>query len=186
MKKNLKILLAGIMLISACKKDKDLKPVPPPNTNPPELITGIRLVLKDSANPSQISYALFADPDGPGGNNPSTIDSVLLLKNKTYLVNLQILDHTKNPVDTLTDEIWNERNEHQFFFHFNNLNVGFFYQDFDSNNLPVGLSTKWKTGNTGGIGSVRVVLKHQTNGTKNGTEPPGETDADVTFPASIK
>jgi hypothetical protein len=182
----LNVFRAFLLFLAACKKDKDLKPVPPPNTNPPELITGIRLVLKDSANQSQMTYALFADPDGPGGNNPTTIDSVLLQKNKTYLVTVQIIDHTKNPVDTLTDEIWNERNEHQFFYHFNNLNVIFSYMDFDSNNLPVGISTKWKTTGSVGIGSVRVVLKHQTNGTKNGTEPPGETDADVTFPASIK
>ncbi|MCX8081029.1 MAG: hypothetical protein N3F09_07325 [Bacteroidia bacterium] len=186
MKKMTLIVSVILIWMWSCKKDKHLKPVPPPNNNLPELITGIRLVFKDSVNPTSISYALFADPDGPGGNNPTVKDSVLLLKNKTYLVSVQLMDHTKNPVDTLTDQIWNERNEHQFFYHFQGVSIQFYYMDKDDNHLPVGISTKWKTGNSSGIGSVRVILKHQAGGIKNGTEPPGETDVDVTFPMAIK
>lgn len=172
-----------LVLVAACKKDKDLQPLPPPITNSPELITSLKLIFTDSANTSNVLSAYFNDPDGPGGNSPVQFDTIKLQPNKTYLTTILLFDQTKNPVDTVSKEIWNERDDHMFFFQHSGINIQTIYSDFDSKNLPVGLSTKWRTGSTAN-GTTKVTLKHQV-GTKNGSISPGETDVEVLFQTKI-
>lgn len=177
-------ILACLLFAVSCKKDKDLQPVPPLITNPPELITSMKLLFVDSANTSNTASAYFNDPDGPGGNAPIQFDTIRLNPNKTYLVTLLLFDQTKNPVDTISKEVWKERDEHQFFFHHTGVSISTIYTDLDSKSIPVGLNTKWRTGSITN-GTSRIVLKHQTDGTKNGTEGPGETDVEVNFQSYI-
>jgi len=185
MKQKLKLgIIACLLLVISCKKDKDLKPLPPPINNPPELITSMKLLFVDSANASNTVSAYFNDPDGPGGNSPVQFDTIRLNPNKTYLVTLLLFDQTKNPVDTISKEIWKERDEHLFFFKHTGVGISTIYTDIDTKNLPVGLSTKWRTGAVSN-GTSRIVLKHQTDGTKNGTEAPGETDVEVNFQSYV-
>lgn len=179
-------IIAVVLLIFiavSCKKDKDLQPLPPPVTNSPELITSMKLIFKDSANVSNITSAYFNDPDGPGGNAPVQFDTIKLQSNKTYLVDLILLDQTKNPVDTVSKEIWNERDDHMFFFQHSGTNIQTLYLDADSKSLPVGLSTKWRSGSSGN-GTSKITLKHQA-GTKDGSMTPGETDVEVLFQTKI-
>lgn len=183
--KTTQILTVTILLLLAmsCKKDKDLQPLPPPVTNSPELITSMKLIFKDSANTTNVTTAFFNDPDGPGGNAPVQFDTIKLQSNKTYLVDLILLDQTKNPVDTVSKEIWNERDDHMFFFQHSGINIQTLYLDKDSKNIPVGLSTKWRSGASGN-GTSKITLKHQA-GTKNGSITPGETDVEVIFQTKI-
>jgi hypothetical protein len=181
-----KMILATICLlffVTACKKDKDLQPLPPPVKNAPELITSLKLLFTDSANTTNVLTAYFNDPDGPGGNSPLQLDTIKLQPNKTYLVNLLLFDQTKNPVDTVSKEIWNERDDHMFFFQHSGVVIQTLYLDADTKSLPVGLSTKWRTGNAAS-GTTKVTLKHQA-GTKNGTITPGETDVEVLFQTKL-
>jgi hypothetical protein len=177
-------IITSLMLLVSCKKDKDLQPLPPPISNTPELITSIKLLFVDSANTNNTASAYFNDPDGPGGNSPIQFDTIRLKLNKTYFVTLLVFDQTKNPVDTVSKEIWKERDEHQFFFKHTGVNISTIYTDIDTKNIPVGLGTKWRTGAISN-GTSRIVLKHQTDGTKNGTEGPGETDIEVNFQSHI-
>ncbi len=171
------------LIFFSCKKDKDLQPLPPPVTNAPELITSMKLLFTDSANSANTASAFFNDPDGPGGNPPVQFDTIKLQPNKTYLVTLLLFDQTKNPVDTISKEIWKERDDHQFFFKHTGVNITTYYMDTDSKSLPVGLSTKWRTGSLSS-GTSKITLKHQA-GVKNGTETPGETDVEVTFQSKL-
>lgn len=176
-------IVSVLILFAACKKDKDLQPLPPPLTNSPELITSLKLLFTDSANTSTVLTAYFNDPDGPGGNAPVQFDSIKLQPNKTYLVNLLLFDQTKNPVDTVSKEIWEERDEHMFFFQHSGVTIQTLYLDVDTKSLPVGLSTKWRTGSASN-GTSKITLKHQA-GTKNGTITPGETDVEVLFQTKL-
>jgi len=175
-------LIATVVFVS-CKKDKDLQPIPPPITYAPELITSMKLLFTDSANSSNTASAYFNDPDGPGGNAPVQFDTIKLQPNKTYMVELLLFDQTKNPVDTISKEIWNKRDDHQFFFSHSGISIQTIYLDLDTKNLPVGLSTKWRTGSLSS-GTSRIILKHQV-GVKNGSEGAGETDIEVTFQSKL-
>lgn len=170
-------------LACGCKKDKDQVKLPPPVLNSPELITSMTLRFTDSSNVALWVSAEYRDPDGPGGSQAIKYDTIKLSSGKTYMVDLILLDETKNPVDSVSEEIREERNDHQFFFTHTGVNLSTSYLDSDSNGLPVGLSTKWRTGSSGN-GTSRIRLKHQA-GTKNGTDGPGETDIDVTFQTKI-
>jgi len=65
-KKTIKLLLSSFFIAgiwTACKKDKDLVPIPQPIVNEPEVITTMKLTFVDSANTSDFRYATFRDPD---------------------------------------------------------------------------------------------------------------------------
>lgn len=179
----IKITITTLCLLAfvffSCKKDKHIVSLPPPITNSPELITSIELQFRDSANTSTVLYAKFRDPDGPGGNSPIQFDSVKLQPNKTYLVDILLFDETKNPIDTISKEILKESDEHQFFFIHSNT-ITSTYLDSDSKGNPVGLKSKWRTLNAS-QGTTKVILKHQIDGTKNGSVTTGETDIEVMF-----
>lgn len=169
-------------MISACTPD----PIEPPaDTNEEEIITTLTLTLTDSADAAKTVTATFRDADGEGGNTP-TIDSLKLDANTTYFATVTLLDETKSPAVDISEEVEEEANEHQLFYSAGNVNVAFYYEDKDSNNppLPLGLNTKWRTGNAG-TGTVRIILKHQPN-TKSNNINSGETDIDITFPTLIK
>jgi hypothetical protein len=177
-------LVLFICIWWSCKKDKDLVAVPQPILNSPELITSMVLMFTDSANVSDLIKAEFRDPDGPGGNSATKFDTIKLKPNKTYLLNLILIDETKMPFDTISNEIAKEKNDHQFFFSHTGLNLSTSYLDKDGNGLPVGLLTKWRTSNAS-IGSSKITLKHQV-GIKNGTIAAGDTDAEVIYQTKIQ
>jgi len=170
--------------LAGCKKDKDQVELPPAVLNSPELITSMVLQFRDSADVTNLKTFAYRDPDGPGGNNATVHDTIRLKSNTTYYLEVVMLDETKMPMDTISKEILKEKEAHQFFFKLsNNFPVTIQYQDLDGNGLPVGLKTKWRMG-IQASGTCQIILKHQ-EGTKNGTEGPGETDADVTFISQI-
>ncbi|MFN6038706.1 MAG: hypothetical protein ACK452_09590 [Bacteroidota bacterium] len=183
-------LITSVFLLSvlsfSCKKDKAPDPQTPPPVNQGEVITTLKLIFTDSSNSSSVSAFVFKDADGEGGNGPTVFDTIKTQANKTYFVSILLLDETKNPVDTISNEVLEEANDHIFFFHHTGVNMNTSYLDQDSNNppLPIGLSTKWKTGNVSN-GTSQIILKHQP-GTKNGSEIPGETDIDVIFQTKVE
>jgi hypothetical protein len=177
--------IAAMTLILSCKKDENPVPTPQPPVNEGELITTIKISFVDTANFANKVTAVFSDIDGPGGNNP-VIDTIRLQPNKTYLAEILLLDQSKNPIDTISNEIIEEANDHQFFFTQTNTGITVNYADLDSNNppLPLGISTIWTT--TGAfIGKTRITLKHQP-GIKNNSITQGDTDIEVDFPVRVK
>lgn len=171
------LLLITLTVFNACKKD-DPKP-----ENPEELITTVKLLFTDSANAGNTATATFADPDGAGGNNPTTFDTIRLQANKTYYTQILLLDESKSPVDTISNEVEEENDEHLFNFS-STAGITIAITDFDVNALPVGLSSKWKTG-AAANGNTTVILKHQP-GIKTGDPALGETDVEVVFPTRVQ
>ncbi len=179
----LPIILLTCLVFLQCNKNKKQVTLPEPIVNQPELITTLILTLSDSAAPATKVVASFRDVDGSGGQVPVVTDTLRLTKNKTYYASVVLLDETKVPVDTISKEVLKEAVDHQFFYTHKNVAIETIYRDKDMNGLPLGLSTEWRTKDQS-TGTSKVVLKHQ-QGKKNGTEGPGETDAEVTFNTKI-
>jgi hypothetical protein len=185
--KYLIMTITGLLsFFASCKKDKDLVPVPQPVQNEAEVITTLKITLVDSANSSNIATATFRDPDGDGGVGPDIFDTIVLQPNKTYYATIVLLNELALPVDTISNEVAEEANDHQFFFVYNTVSVTHTYLDSDTNipPFPLGLSTKWKTGAIGN-GTSQIILKHQP-GIKDGNITTGETDIDITFQTKIQ
>lgn len=179
--------------IVGCKKDDPI--TPPPPANPQELITTFRISLVDtSGNAANNTSASFRDLDGPGGAVP-TIDTLRLKPGVTYAGTLILLDESKTPVDTISNEVKTESLEHRFWFTVGGGAIGrvtVIDNDLDSGTppLPVGLQIKVRvSAGAAATGTFRGVLKHyhpasikrsDTNGSL------GDTDIDVTFPVKIQ
>lgn len=127
--KTIAYVAIAVLSFSACKKDKKTEepvvdtPIPP--TDPPEVITTVRLALRDSATNVIKTYA-YKDPDGDGGtagsflNESGTRDTLVLLSNTTYFTQVYILDESKNPTDSTSNVIAGEESkEHMLFFNGN-------------------------------------------------------------------
>lgn len=170
-------ILMSLFVFSGCEKDDK-------ETNPEELITSIVIKFVDTSNAANTVTASFRDLDGEGGADPVQFDTIKLATNKTYHATIVLLNETEEPADTISNEVYDERNDHMFFFHGHDVNLVVNYRDVDDNNIPVGLLTRWITG-AASSGEAHVTLKHQP-GVKNGTSTPGETDIEVEFPIRIQ
>lgn len=193
------LILTFIMIMfSGCKKKKDNpSPSDPVNPNDQELITTLKISSTDQANPAgPVIETVFKDTDGDGGNGPVQFDTLRLSPNTTYDNIILLLDETKSPADTISNEVQEEGDEHQFFYTFQaapsssaTLTVSYIAGDTDSHGVPIGLSPRFQTGAQTGLGSLTVILKHQpgvkpTSG--NGNVNLGETDIEVVFPVKIQ
>lgn len=207
MKKTIKkvaILIVAIGALSSCKKDKITPPVdnPTPPTNGEELITTMKVILRDTTTNVNSIYT-FSDLDGAGGNpalfgGTNQSDSVIhITNNRVYACEILLLDQSKNPADTISKEVKNEANDHMLFF--NALNptgnpytvyltgsmTTIKYLDLDGNNRGLGLKTLWTAPNSSTSKSnLTIELKHQPN-VKNGTYAVGETDIQVPFKLQV-
>lgn len=201
------VALLGMLAVTftACKKDKKDDPTPQqpaPPANQAELITTMKVTLHDTTTHTNTTY-VFSDLDGPGGN-PATFggtnqsDSVIsILSNHVYETTILLLDETKSPVDTISNEVEEEGVDHMFFFNsitptgnpFNTYLSGSMtnikYQDLDANNKGIGLSTLWTAPSMMMSKSpLTIELKHQP-GVKDGSYAPGETDIQVGFKLKV-
>jgi hypothetical protein len=169
------------LILTACKTSE-----PKPNQAPDneyELITTVQLEFEDSLTQIK-SYVIFKDLDGDGGNNPSQFDSIYLDTQRTYFMRILLLDESKTPTDTISNEVLDEANDHLFVFNVQGLNLDVQTLDKDQNSLPLGLYSRWITGSAS-IGKVNVTLKHQP-GIKDGTATPGESDISLDFETQIR
>ncbi len=195
---------------SCIKKKKEDPKVDTPTTTtggntPQELITTMKLTLRDSTIQTTTIYQ-FSDIDGPGGNpavfsGVNQSDSVInIVKNHIYKCDILLLDQSKTPTDTISNEVLDEANDHMFFYnngnntiqtvnpytvYFASSMVTLKYLDVDANNIGLGLSTLW-TAPTMAMAKAPLVieLKHQPS-VKNGTYAPGETDIEVSFKLKV-
>ena len=188
----------------ACKKDKKEDPAPQqpaPPANEAELITTMKITLRDTATQTITTY-VFSDLDGAGGN-PATFgnsgaDSVInITANHVYEATILLLDQTKTPADTISNEVEEEGADHMFFFNsiaptgtpYNTYLSGSMtnikYLDLDANNRGIGLSTLWTAPSMMMAKSpLTIELKHQPN-VKDGSYAPGETDIQVGFKLKV-
>lgn len=193
------LMLAGVV-VTSCKKDDDDDE--PAKENEVEVITDISLVFTNVNDASDVVIATAQDPDGEGVEELQIVDEITLDVDKTYTLTLEIMNNLDSPGESITEEIEEEDEDHQFFYSFtdnafsspagdgNIDNSGDLvnYNDYDSNGNPVGLSTEWTTSSTTlTAGSFRFLLKHQPDikSATSGSDD-GETDIDLTFVLNIQ
>ena len=196
-------VMSGMLFLASCSKDE------PKKEDTPELITKATLVFTPVDGSAAVTVTA-TDPDNQG-SQPIRVDGPInLVKNKTYVMTIELINGLAKPTDAaydVTEEVEEEGDEHQFFFswtnsafssptgdgNIDNPNDGLNYtggtnsKDKDGGNL--GLTTTWTTANpSGSISSnFRVVLKHQP-GLKTNTSDAntGETDLDLTFVLNVQ
>jgi hypothetical protein len=177
-------LFTFTVIFSSCSKDDDTtQPLP---VEPVELITTIHLLVTDSAT-SVTDTVTFRDTDGPGGNVPFS-DSLFLEPNRVYNIEIVLLDESKTPADTISNEVMEEGDTHLFVFQpspatgFIQVNI----TDVDDNNQPLGLHARLASGNASS-GNFRVSLRHYLSAADKAQGTSGyETDIDVTFESFIQ
>ena len=177
----------GLIFVS-CKKNKDID-CPAGQiqqgekcVEEQELITTLRITFSNGGNDTTFVYS---DPDGIGGGSP-VIDSILLSGGLVYDVTIQLWDESKNPNENLTSEVQQKGNEHQLFYTISTgLELFHFYNDQDANTKPIGITNTMNTA-AASTGSLKITLKHQPNGSKDGNIATGETDVEVTFGVRIQ
>ena len=179
-KKSIVLAMIAMAIMAACKKDE---PAPVEDN---ENLTTVKLKFTESGTTTTFT---FKDLDGAGGNAP-TIDKISLKPNKTYTMVVEILDETKKPVETISDAIYEERDQHLFEYIVTPSTIlAVTTSDKDTRGLPVGLTASVKT-TAVGTGKLQVVLHHQppVNGkiVKNGTFNIGSVDFDGTFDVEVK
>ncbi len=189
---------------TACKKDKKEDPAPQqpaPPANEAELITTMKITLRDTINNTSLTY-VFSDLDGAGGN-PATFgnsgaDSIInITANHVYEATILLLDQTKTPVDTISNEVEAEGADHLLFFNsiaptgtpYTTYLAGSMtnikYLDLDANNRGIGLSTLWTAPSMMMNKSpLTIELKHQPS-VKDGSYAPGETDIQVGYKLKV-
>ena len=189
-------LLMAFLILSACEKN-GATPENPTDQNVQELITTVILNGYDKNNPTDATKQFsisWKDLDGTGGNAPTT-DTLTLDSGVTYQVELLLLDQSKTPFDTISNEVFEERNEHQFFYTLSSAltqKINVVRLDYDTNvpALPLGLILQINPVATTSfatpfLGSLTIVLSHY-DGVPKTNVPSTESDLDITFPVKLK
>lgn len=169
----------------ACSNDDDA----PEPINEEEVITTLIATLVPVSGPTLTLTTRDLDGDGP--NEPNITVSGNFAANTTYNGSLNLLNETVSPPESITNEIEEEGDEHQFFFQATNNIATFTYTDSDANDKPIGLNFRLTTGNAG-TGEITIILRHEPNKSASGVEEGnianagGETDISVTFNVTVQ
>lgn len=173
---------ALVMTFTACSKDDE--EVPEADEN--ELITRVSFKFTNAANATDIATVTWTDPDGEGGTAP-TIGTLTLKPNTTYNYEIsEVLNETATGDGrNVLSEINEESDEHLWVYKALPANLLTITRtDKDKNNFEIGLKGKAVTG-AAATGTLETILRHQPDA-KNGTETPGSTDFDATFPVRVQ
>lgn len=160
--------------------------------NEEELITTVIYTLHSTSTNDNVTLK-FSDLDGIGGIAPVIQTTGKFKVGMEYNGSISILNESINPIDDITEEVKDEGIDHQFFYEAvgglaNGLN--FSYTDMDTDNLPIGITTKVMATKSGN-GTLRITLRHQpdkkASGVSNGQilNAGGETDVEVNFDIEV-
>lgn len=172
------VLLASSALFLSCEDEVNDPPIP----NEEEVITTLTYTLTAAAS---VHTFTFQDLDGDGGNAPIiSVDTIT--SGVSYNGSLILLNETENPADNITTEIFDEAEEHQFFFQSSDPALSVSYSDTDANQQPLGLLSELSASDPGDY-SLTITLRHEpvksAAGVSDGdiANAGGETDIEVTF-----
>jgi hypothetical protein len=165
------VVFSTVLVLSACKKDKD-------EPNEEELITTAELTFTEVGGAGTVSKFTFKDLDGDGGNAPTVFENIVLAPSKTYNVSVKLLNESVTPVEDITDEIIAEAGDHQFYYAPTGVNVTVNNLNNDNAGLPLGNTSRWVTG-AASNGAVVFTLKHKPGGIKAAGDPVTKGDTDI-------
>ncbi len=181
--KNVFFLLFILIAVVSCKDDD------PPIPNEEELITTLIYTLTPAGGGAAIEFT-FRDLDGDGGNDP-VITTFPLDSGVVYHGEIVLLNESETPAGDISAEVFDEADEHQFFYSVHQAQVTIAYEDSDGNGNPLGLQSELTTGGMS-QGHLTITLRHEPDkfaaGVSSGdiTNAGGETDIEVTFPLLIQ
>ncbi|WP_037574464.1 hypothetical protein [Sporocytophaga myxococcoides] len=181
------LFLSTVLSFTACKKDDD-NVANPENPNENEMITTVQVMLINTADPADQIKVTYRQIQGLRNSLSPFVESMKLKANTTYSAEILLLDESKTPADTISNEVREEGDAHQFFYKVQDANLTVSYDDADENGVPIGLKSIVKTGEPS-TGSLEVILKHQGEEkpkSGNGNELLGSTDVEVTFTVEIE
>ncbi len=170
-------------VISSCNPDDPVVP------NEEELITTLIYTLTPTGGGAEVVLR-FQDLDGDGGDAP-IISTDTMAANTTYTGEITLLNELVNPADSISNEVAEEDEEHQFFFLHDLNDMTIDYADVDGNGNPIGLATDLVTINAE-TGQLTIILRHEpakdAAGVSDGdiTNAGGETDIEVTFDVVVE
>ncbi len=170
-------LLCISIAFTSCEKDPQIP-------NEEELITTVTYILTSVSGGDPVIFS-FRDLDGDGGQSPEVILG-RPQANTVYNAVVGLYNESLSPIDTITNEVSEEALEHQFFYTFSDLNASYIYTDLDTENHPIGITTKVTTGEPS-EGLVTILLRHLpdklASGVSDGdiSNAGGETDIEVSF-----
>jgi len=180
------ICLLAVIGLSACKDDNE-----PEFEKDEELITTMEVIMEPSGGITDARF-FFSDPDGPGGDEPIFISDTLF-RNTTYSFSIGLFDESGSETDTITDEIFDEGTEHQFFYLFDPpLGISKSYLDVDENNMPIGLRGQLTIPDTSGVTEMTFILRHQPEKFERNvsdgdiTNAEGDSDIEVSWEVYIQ
>ncbi len=152
-----------------------------------DVVTTIEIELTASDTTLGKQVYTWEDLDGPGGANPTRIDTLVLRPGMTYVGRVRIANRSVSPSRDLTSTIEAERDNHQFFYVLSSGLGALTITDKDSRQLPVGLSFDLAQNGSATSGTLAVQMSHFDNASsKDGTTPSDETDVSVVFPVVVR
>ena len=153
--------------------------------NDEELITTVILTLTQESGDQVVLTTVDLDGDGP--DEPVTTVVGNFAENTQYTGAVQFLNETEDPAEDITEEVIEEADEHQVFYTVSEgLNITTTYQDFDSNDNPLGVNITLETGEASS-GSLTVTLRHEPVKPNDGLDSAGgETDIATSFDVTIE
>lgn len=179
MKITIKILVVAAILVlgsTSCKREKNI-----PEENENEVVTTVEVHVTEQGTSNSQTF-VWQDLEADGD---PVIDDITLGANKSYDVELVLLDKTKNPVVNATLEIEEENQDHRFYFEPAAASgVAVNGLDNDYAGIPLGIRSIWTTGSAA-TGEIKITLRHYPNGNKEASDPvtsgKSSTDAEVSF-----
>jgi hypothetical protein len=178
-------IFISLITIVSCSDD----PEDPIVENEEEVITTLTYTLTPSEGGSAVVLT-YQDLDGDGAGEP-TITNGTLSAATVYSGVLTLLNETEDPAESITEEIDEEDDEHQFFFSSTITDLQVAYADTDGDGNPVGLATTLTT-SAAGSGTLTITLRHEPEKSASGvasgdiTSAGGETDISVTFTITVE
>lgn len=172
------------LAFTSCSND-DSQPV-----NEEEVITTVTVTLTTVGGGSAVVLT-SRDLDGDGPNAPVISSIGTLLPTTIYNGTILLENELEDPTENITEEVFEEGVEHQFFYSTSaGLNGTFAYTDEDANGNPIGIDFTFTTAANIQSGNLTVILRHEPN--KSGTDVAngnianagGETDVQVVFPVT--
>lgn len=189
--KTLLLLMASAFLLSSCSDDPASVDTEGPGEV--ELITQISVELDEldaQGNPTgRTVIAQWTDGDGPGGDAP-TIGTIALEAGNSYSGSIDLLNTTEDPPESITEEVTEEAEDHQFFYSFGGSGITIERTDTDSNGFLLGLSFDVTVSADASDGSLRIQLLHFEDAEKTSNDFPSnqtgiDTDVDINIPIEI-
>jgi len=175
------LAIASLFIFNACKKQEDDHAN---QDHDNELITTVRFQFVDSISLDTFRYA-WSQPGGPG--SAVSIDTIALKANRVYLATVDLLDESKNPIVSVSEEIAADANNHRFVYTTTLAGTQIQILDFDQQvpAMELGLKFRLIVANSGS-GNFTCSLRHYTNlDPKTGGIIAGSNDIEVSLPLAI-